>query len=154
MHTDHAPLLDEVEPLDGDGTEAGLQQPSSAAPQQSTSVASVSVDAATAQIGDGVADSGSTHDSQGGGSGADKVLRDTPSRSPRPVAPLMEAEGDPESPRGRPQYLRRQISFILSLSRYSPMLVLITLLNLTVMFLLLLFRRQKLAQLAEDHLSY
>ncbi|XP_065303865.1 uncharacterized protein [Dermacentor albipictus] len=144
MHTDRAPLLDEVEPLDGEGTEAGLQQPSSPAPQQASPVASVSADAAAAQVGDDVADSGSTHDSQGGGSGAENAFRHAPSPSSRSVAPLIEAEGDLASPRGRPQDLRRRVSHIFSISRYSPTLLLITLLNLTVLLLLLLFWRQKI----------
>ncbi|XP_072142844.1 uncharacterized protein [Dermacentor andersoni] len=146
MHTDRAPLLDEVESFDGEGTEAGLQQPSSPAPQKVAPVASVSVDAAAVQIGDGAADSGSTHDSQGGGSGAENAFRDAPSPSSRSVAALMEAEGDRASPRGRPLDWRRRMSHIFSLSRYSPTHLLITLLNLTVMFLLLLFWRQKIVQ--------
>nr|XP_054930379.1 uncharacterized protein LOC129386438 [Dermacentor andersoni] len=146
MHTDRAPLLDEVEPFDGEGTEAGVQQPSSPTPQQAAPVASVSIDAAAVQVGDGVADSGSTHDSQGGRSGAENAFRDAPSPSSRSVAPLIEAEGDRASPRGHPLDRRRRISHIFSLSRYSPTLLLITLLNLTVMLLLLLFWRQKIVQ--------
>ncbi|XP_075539374.1 uncharacterized protein LOC142574090 [Dermacentor variabilis] len=149
MHTDRAPLLDEVEPFDGEGTEAGLQQPSSAAPQQAAPAASVSVDAAAVQVGDGVAESGSMHDSQGGGIGAEDAFRDAPSPSSRSVAPLMEAEGDRASPRGRPQDRRRRILHIISLWRHSPTLLLITLLNVTMMLLLLLFWHQRTVQ----HLS-
>ncbi|XP_037564501.1 uncharacterized protein LOC119444065 [Dermacentor silvarum] len=149
MHTDRSPLLAEVEPFDGEGTEANLQQPSSPTLQQTASVASESVDAAGIQVGDGLLDSGSIHGGPGGRSGTDNAFRDAPSPSSRSVAPLMEAEGDRASPRRRPQEWRRRISHIFSLSRYSPTLLLITLLNLTVMLLLLLFWRQKIV----DHSS-
>ncbi|XP_065303864.1 uncharacterized protein [Dermacentor albipictus] len=107
-------------------------------------MASVSVDSAAVQVGHGVADCGPSRGSQGGGSGGEDTLRDAPSPSSRSVAPLMEPEGDRAYPRSRPQALRRRISHIFSISRYSPTLLLITLLNLTVLLLLLLFWRQKI----------
>ncbi|KAL1478195.1 hypothetical protein MTO96_016384 [Rhipicephalus appendiculatus] len=146
MHTDRAPLLDEAEPCDGEGTEADVQRASMPASPEAAPVSGESAGADAAQVAPGVADSGCPRDSPGAGSSADYVLLDTPSPSSQSVANLMEAAGDRASPASPPGERRGRSSHICSLSRHSPILLLITLLNLTVLLLVLLYWRQKVVQ--------
>ncbi|KAL3187056.1 hypothetical protein MRX96_025993 [Rhipicephalus microplus] len=146
MHTDRAPLLDEVEPCDGEGTEGDVRRASVPASPEAATVSRESANADVTQVAPGIADSQCPRDSTATGSSTDYVLLDAPSPSSQSVANLIEAAGDRASPASPPQDRSGRCPHLCSLSRHSPILLLITLLNLTVLLLVFLFWRQNVTE--------
>ncbi|XP_077507683.1 uncharacterized protein LOC144118713 [Amblyomma americanum] len=137
MDADRAPLLAEVEPCDGE----------SRSTPPTTAGVSASKESSHGPAERGMSDVGRSYD-RPGGSGDDDASQAANMSQRGPV--LEEGRGVGASPPRQAPRRRRGNALHRYLSRCSPTLLLITLLNLTVLLLLLLYWRQKIVDFLTD----